>query len=109
MLTRMLATWTAWDLTWRVLGLRRRSHHGRRVGRWSSPALRAAAVSRMCPHAIIFAISKDPSLLSSDVIKQPPGLCHPIKQKDEDGDIVEGETMEVNVVDRKEELWQDHD
>ena len=31
----------------------------------------------------------------------PPGLCHPIKEKDEDGDIVVGETMEVNVVDVK--------
>ena len=44
MLTRMLATWTAWDLTWRVLKLRRRSHHGRSVGRWSSPAVLTVAV-----------------------------------------------------------------
>ena len=31
----------------------------------------------------------------------PPGLCHPVKEKDEDGDIVVGETMEVNVIDEK--------
>ena len=37
-------------------------------------------------------------LMSSNSL---PGLCHPIKEKDEDGDIVEGETMEVNVVDER--------
>ena len=31
----------------------------------------------------------------------PSGLCHPVKEKDEDGDIVVGETMEVNVIDDK--------
>ena len=33
----------------------------------------------------------------------PPGLCHPVKEKDEDGDMV-SETMEVSVVDEKENI-----
>ena len=37
MLTRTLATWTAWDLTRRVLKLRRRSHHGHRIPLQPSP------------------------------------------------------------------------
>ena len=31
----------------------------------------------------------------------PPGSCHPIKEKNEDGDILVGDTMEVNVFDEK--------
>ena len=34
----------------------------------------------------------------------PLGLCHPVKEKDEDRDIVVGETVEVNEVDEKKSL-----
>ena len=35
----------------------------------------------------------------------PLGLCHPVKEKDEDGDMV-SETMQINVVDEKKNIGE---
>ena len=105
MLTRMLATWTAWDLTWRLLKLRRRSHHGTQG--WQMVKPHSSCSSRVrdvpsCNHPRDQQRSNRYSPLMSSF--SPPGLCHPIKEKDEDGDILVGETMEANVVDEKKNI-----